>query len=181
MATNKVLNVKYGKKENLPSSKQDGALYVATKENNKAELYVDLDSTRYLISESATVDPELSSTSENALQNKVIYSELTDLQTQIDGRATSAYATCPTAAATAAKVITTQGGTDWVLKAGSIITVMFTYTNEASNPTFNVNGTGAKNVYYGASRITTSSLSYAGYKNRPMNFMYDGTQYRFIG
>lgn len=92
-----------------------------------------------------------------------------------------AYGTCSTAAATAAKVIAVSGNTNWTLTAGSMITVLFSATNTASNPTFNVNGTGAKNVYYTSSQITTSSLSYAGYANRPMTFMYDGTQYRFIG
>ena len=92
-----------------------------------------------------------------------------------------AYGTCSTAAATAAKVITVSGNTKWALTAGSMITVLFSATNTAQNPTFNVNSTGAKNVYYTSSQITTSNLSYAGYANRPMNFMYDGTQYRFIG
>lgn len=92
-----------------------------------------------------------------------------------------AYGTCSTAAATAAKVITVSGNTNWKLAAGSMITVLFSTTNTAKNPTFNVNNTGAKNVYYTSSQITTSNLSYAGYANRPMTFMYDGTQYRFIG
>lgn len=92
-----------------------------------------------------------------------------------------AYGTCSTEAATAAKEVTVSGNTNWVLAAGSIITVLFSATNTASNPTLNVNGTGAKNIFYGASQITTSSLSYGGYANRPMTFMYDGTQYRFIG
>lgn len=92
-----------------------------------------------------------------------------------------AYGTCSTAADVAAKVITISGNAQWTLSAGSFITVIFSATNTASNPTFNVNGTGAKNVYYTSSQITTSNLSYAGYKSRPMNFMYDGTQYRFIG
>lgn len=91
-----------------------------------------------------------------------------------------AYGTCSTAAGTAAKVITVSGNTNWTLGAGSMITVLFSATNTAQNPTFNVNGTGAKNVYYTSSKITTGNLSYAGYANRPMNFMYDGTQYRFI-
>ena len=92
-----------------------------------------------------------------------------------------AYGTCSTEAATAAKVVTVSGNTNWVLAAGSTITVLFSATNTAESPTLNVNGTGAKNIFYGASQITTSSLSYGGYANRPMTFMYDGTQYRFIG
>lgn len=92
-----------------------------------------------------------------------------------------AYGTCSTAAATAAKVITVSGNTQWALTAGSRITVKFSYTNTASNPTFNVNGTGAKSVWYDAAVITTSNLSYAGYAKRPMDFVYDGTQFIFTG
>ena len=92
-----------------------------------------------------------------------------------------AYGTCSTAAATAAKVITVSGNTNWKLVAGSRITVKFSATNTASNPTFNVNGTGEKSVWYNTAVITTSNLSYAGYANRPMDFVYDGTQYVFVG
>lgn len=90
-----------------------------------------------------------------------------------------AYGTCTTAANVAAKVITVSGNTGWKLAAGSMISIFFSYTNTAQNPTFNVNGTGAKNVYYNQSQITTSSLSYAGYTNRICNYIYDGTQFRF--
>lgn len=92
-----------------------------------------------------------------------------------------AYCTCSTAAATAAKVISITGNTNWVLKAGSRITVKFSATNTAKNPTFNVNNTGAKSVWYNTELITTSNLGYAGTANRPMEFVYDGTQYMFVG
>ena len=108
--------------------------------------------------------------------------ELNDLDLEALQKTTQvAYGTCPTAAATVAKVITTSGDLNWKLDVGSIITVKFTYTNTANNPTFNVNGTGAKRVWYGTALITTSSLSYAGYKDRPSIYMYDGTQYIFLG
>lgn len=92
-----------------------------------------------------------------------------------------AYGTCSTAAATATKVITISGNTSWKLEAGAIITVKFSATNTAQNPTFNVNSTGAKSVWYNTALITTSSLGYAGTANRPMQFVYDGTQYVFMG
>lgn len=92
-----------------------------------------------------------------------------------------AYGTCSTAAGTAAKVITISGNTSWKLTAGAIITVKFSATNIAQNPTFNVNSTGAKSVWYNTALITTSSLGYAGTANRPMQFVYDGTQYVFMG
>lgn len=90
------------------------------------------------------------------------------------------YGTCDTAAATAAKVITIAD-TNWTLKTGSIVSVKFTYTNTAKNPTFNVNGTGAKKVWANTALITTGNLSYAGYANRISMYMYDGTQYVFQG
>lgn len=92
-----------------------------------------------------------------------------------------AYGTCDTAAATAEKAITISGNTNWDLQVGSIIVVKFANSNTAQNPTFNVNGKGGKPVWYNTAIITTSSLTYAGYKNRPMEFMYDGTQFVFIG
>lgn len=92
-----------------------------------------------------------------------------------------AYGTCATGAATAAKFVNLSGNSKWALTSGSIVHVFFSETNTASNPTLNVNSTGAKNIYYGASQITTSSLGYAGTADRLMTFVYDGTQYRFAG
>lgn len=91
-----------------------------------------------------------------------------------------AYGTCSTAANTAAKEITIVDNDNWQLTVGSIITVNFSYTNTAENPTLNVNGTGAKSVWYGGSVIKTSSLNKAGYSNRPITYMYDGTNYVFV-
>ena len=92
-----------------------------------------------------------------------------------------AYGTCSTAAATAAKVISISGNSNWDLTAGSVIVIKFSYTNTASNPTFNVNSKGAKSVWYNTALITTSNLAYAGTASRPMEFMYDGTQFVFLG
>ena len=92
-----------------------------------------------------------------------------------------AYATCSTAAATAAKVATITGNSNWALTTGAIIGIKFTATNTASNPTININSTGAKPVLYGTTALTTSSLSYAGYANRTILYMYDGTNYVFLG
>lgn len=67
------INIKYGEKSNLSSLTQsDGTLYVATKENDRAELYVDLNDKRYLISESLQTDDSLNSDSINPIQNKVV-------------------------------------------------------------------------------------------------------------
>ena len=134
-----------------------------------------------------------------------VISNIDNLQTTLDGKASKdlvttttdglmtssdkiklnytniAYGTCSTAAATAEKAVTLSGNTEWVLQPGATITIKFSYTNTASNPTLNVAGTGAKPVLYGTSALTTSSLSYAGYKNRYITYVYNGTQYVFQG
>lgn len=55
-------------------------------------------------------------------------------------------ATCPTAAATAAKVATLDDATGFTLAAGVRVAVTFTYGNSATTPTLNVNSTGAKTI-----------------------------------
>lgn len=92
-----------------------------------------------------------------------------------------AYGTCATAAATAAKVVTLSGNTNWKLVPGSTVTVKFTYTNTASNPTLNVAGTGAKPIWVNTAVITTSNLAYAGSASRPIKYVYNGTQYVCMG
>ena len=92
-----------------------------------------------------------------------------------------AYGTCTSESTTTEKIIVISGNTDWKLSIGSMIAIKFSNTNTAQNPKFNVNNTGAKSVWYNTSVISTSSLGYAGTANRILNFIYDGTQYVFIG
>lgn len=86
----------------------------------------------------------------------------------------SHYGTCSTAAATAAKTVSLTGFT---LATGARIIVKFTVTNTASNPTLNVNSTGAKAIQYRGTAITASYLA----ANRIYEFVYDGTAYQLIG
>lgn len=87
------------------------------------------------------------------------------------------YGTCNTTAGTAAKVVTCA---NYVLKAGSIIGILFTTANTAATPTLNVNSTTAKSIYVGnaAPDATTNVLKWSA--NTMLYFMYDGTQYRYI-
>lgn len=84
------------------------------------------------------------------------------------------YGTCSTAAATAAKDVFLS---NFVLVTGSRVVVKFTVTNTAANPTLNVNGTGAKAIYYRGASISAGYLS----ANRTIEFIYNGTQYEAIG
>ena len=92
-----------------------------------------------------------------------------------------AYGTCATAAATAAKVVTVTGNTNWKLAVGSEIVVKFTNTNTASNCTLNVNGTGAKQIWYNNAVYTAASSTVSGYANRYIRYMYDGTYWVWMG
>lgn len=93
----------------------------------------------------------------------------------VDGSANRTnYGTCSTAAATAAKTVACTG---FALVTGAEITVKFTVTNTAFSPTLNVNGTGAKAIYYRGSAITAGYLA----ANRTYTFRYNGTQYDLVG
>lgn len=91
-----------------------------------------------------------------------------------------AYATCSTAAGTAAKVVTISGNSNWSLKVGAIVVVKFTVTNTASNVTLDVNSTGAKSIWYNNAAYTGSSSNVCGYANRFTAFMYDGTYWVWV-
>ena len=89
------------------------------------------------------------------------------------------YGTCSTAAGTAAKTVTLSSTAGWELVAGTIVGVKFSYTNSASNPTLNVNSSGAKSIWYNTGVITTGNK--AGYANRITYYMYDGTHWVWMG
>lgn len=62
------------------------------------------------------------------------------------------YGICSTVAGTVIKEVTVNNNS-FVLEEGVIVSVKFTITNEASNPTLKVNSTSAKPIYYKGSAI----------------------------
>ena len=84
------------------------------------------------------------------------------------------YAVCSTAAATAAKAVSLAGFT---LATGAEITVRFSATNTAANPTLNVNGTGAKPIQYRNVAVTAGVLA----ANRTYRLVYDGSSWELVG
>ncbi len=99
-----------------------------------------------------------------------------DGQDGADG--TTLYATCSTAASTATKIATiTPTKSGFELTEGTIVSVKFTYTNTASNPTLNVNGTGAKAIYYQGAAITASYIV----ASMILTFCYDGSYWQYTG
>jgi hypothetical protein len=96
--------------------------------------------------------------------------------------APSAYAECSTAAGTAAKVatISTDGDTTntaFTLIKGVSVQVKFTVTNTASNPTLNINSSGAKAIYHNGAAITAGYLK----EKKIYQFVYNGTQWDLVG
>ena len=84
------------------------------------------------------------------------------------------YATCSTAAGTAAKVATSATG-DFVLATGNMVRVLFSDTNIQTQPTLSVDGSTAKRI----KNITTdnnitTNLWRAG---EVIDLVYDGTQF----
>lgn len=86
------------------------------------------------------------------------------------------YGVCSTAAATAAKTVTISNS-KFTLQTGATIVVKFTFTNIAANPTLNVDGTGAKAIYYNGAAITARYLK----ANKVYEFIYNGTQWDLVG
>lgn len=84
------------------------------------------------------------------------------------------YGTCSTEAATAAKTVNITG---FSLATGARAMVKFTTTNTATNPTLNVNNTGAAKIYYRGAAIAAGTLA----ANRVYEFVYDGTNFEFVG
>ena len=84
------------------------------------------------------------------------------------------YGLCSTGAAVEAKTVDCVGFT---LATGSRITVKFASGNSAANPTLNVNGTGAKAIFYHNASVAADAIA-AG---KVYELVYDGTQYQLVG
>ena len=89
------------------------------------------------------------------------------------------YGECNTGASTAAKVVTLTNGDDFTLVEGAKICVRFENANSASNPTLNVNGTGAiAAVRFGTTVIGTTAGSAGAWSAGSIAiFVYDGTSW----
>lgn len=84
------------------------------------------------------------------------------------------YGICDTSSSTVAKVVTVA---KYTLATGKKINVKFTATNSATNPTLNVNATGAKPIYKDGVAVAADYIK-AG---KTYEFLYNGTQYELVG
>lgn len=85
------------------------------------------------------------------------------------------FGTCSTAAATQIKVVSCAG---FELKTGSRIAVQFTYSNTASQPKLNVNGTGDKFI---CGIDGTSVITGIWREKETIDFVYDGSWWIALG
>ena len=89
--------------------------------------------------------------------------------------ASNAYGYCQTAAATAIKIVDMTGFT---LVEGVTIHVKFQYSNTASSPKLNVNGTGAKSIMQYGTTAAAGAADTTGWQAGAMvMFTYDGTNW----
>ena len=104
-----------------------------------------------------------------------------------DARGSQLYVgTCSTAAATNPKVCTVEefpvdeNGKPYV---GTEIVVKFdaTNTSTSTSPKLNVNGTGEISIWYNNAVLASAKSAYAGYANRYLHYVYDGTYWVFMG
>jgi len=86
------------------------------------------------------------------------------------------YGTCATAEATAAKAVTLSS---YSLVTGGIVAVKFTYGLCAS-ATMNINSKGAKNIFIHGAAVTATTAKEVKAGDIAY-FIYDGTQYQFLG
>lgn len=124
---------------------------------------------------SITIDNEMSDSSTNPVQNKVIKEYVDD---SVDEVITIYHGTSSSAAADTTKVVVCNDFTAADLKAGAAILVTFNTTNSAAvgDLMLNVNSTGAKKIQY-INNGTRGNLSSAGYLKASTTylFVYDGT------
>lgn len=85
------------------------------------------------------------------------------------------YGTCSTAAATADKVVVSDGFPATI--TGVSIRVKFSYGNSATYPTLNVNGTGAYPIVDYAS---SAEMAYKWYSGEVKDFVFDGSNWVMV-
>ena len=131
-----------------------------------------LTSSRALISNTSG---KISASSVTSTQLGYLNGVTSSIQTQLNTiKANCIYrGVCSTSANTAAKTVSVNG--DFTLTAGVFVAIRFEYMNAASNPTLNVNNTGAKAIFYRGAAWKTSQDPARQYDTILMT--YDGTQW----
>lgn len=130
-----------------------------------------------------TIDDSLSNKVDKVSGKELSANDFTNYYRSKISNTNITYCTCSTSSNVAAKVATVPSGanTNFSLIAGSIIAVKFSYTNSANNPTLSVLSLGAKRIRYSGGLIYSVNLYYAGTAGRTILYMYNGTEWVFLG
>ena len=91
-----------------------------------------------------------------------------------------AYGTCSTEASVSEKAVVVDDS-NWKLEVGSIVAIIHSVNNSASNVKINVNGTGAYPIWYNTDEYTSTSTAYTGCANRHAFYMFNGTHWVWLG
>ena len=92
------------------------------------------------------------------------------------GNSSILYVTCATSASVPTKEVVDASR---VPVAGDIVIVTFTYGNSTSNPTLNINSSGAMNIRLGTTNASTTTMTVGAGGVVPLYF--DGTYYNMFG
>lgn len=85
-----------------------------------------------------------------------------------------------TAVGTVAKVGTVTGDASYVPQAGDYFMVEFTNGTNVSNPTLNINSSGAYNIWLGRTNVSTTTLSLTSGPAHVLMY-FNGTKYLIMG
>lgn len=99
---------------------------------------------------------------------------------EIQAGDTTVFVDCATARTTVAKVGTTIAG-NYVPQKGDKLVVTFTGGISVSNPTLNIDGSGAKNIKIGTTNISADYLSTSAGSITPVAMWFDGDAYQLYG
>ena len=91
----------------------------------------------------------------------------------------TAYGTCSSSAETSEKVVVIDDP-NWKLEVGNIVAIKSSYSNTASNVTFNINNTGAYPIWYDTSEYTSNSSTACGTANLHTTYMFNGTHWVWL-
>lgn len=89
--------------------------------------------------------------------------------------------TCSTGASQAEKTVVIPAEQSFTLDTGAMIAIKFTNSNTASSVQLNVNSTTAKSIYYANAVYTGSDEKVCGKADTYVYYVYDGTNWVWIG
>lgn len=98
--------------------------------------------------------------------------------TSVEQKATIHLGTCETDGGVAAKIATINNGEGFTLYSGAVVYIYFRYANTATEPTLNVNNTGAKPITLEANTAIPKDFFWGNYQT--IELIYTGSTWRIL-